>query len=615
MVITFLTTLAAQIGSACYNNYKGKKHAEDIARKQQIFEEKVTREGIANARAEFAELCALQREIEKKMQYDRLDLINTNYNNSILIAAYEKSLGTWPLMVPPYVIKNDIVLSLNQSESKTIPLNCILTTSTDSKFNKAIFYKMEEILSCFCSKYWNVSAKKSIRFFQEAWRDNFRDVGSKHKDLYSHLSDVPTLVISPVIKNKKLIFRFYWWGLSPNPSDAHLNDTANELDPEVDAQFTSGMNYDNELVESVLSVCIPKLEAFISFFADMYYWNFYSDNFLLPKLIENNILRLPHEDKVNYCQEYSKLICEYVDKKRFQLVDDSIIIENVNSITSIDNNSSVLTAVFEKILNINSFLDADDVVLIKSLEVYCKNSQQKMSLKGLEKYLEKKETISIYPCADESEIYYYITQLLKANNDGKKLFIRFLCQNAFIAAIANDNNDLVFGNRTSRFHLFVFQDKTMNHNEDSFVFMIGTAKMVNIDEKTNPVYNLSVKYESLATQINNTLLFLNEANKMYETVSPAIKEQNYHYSKTNLVETITEADIIDWIKSNYKEGNEFVLTISYDKQNKVYVYFGFFCDNDNVYDNVVFLTVSSYLDRNIYKRIKNKCKYKFKIQR
>ncbi len=610
-----LATLAVQFGSALYNSHRSNIQAKEIALRQQALEEKILLTGIDSAKREFAELCSLQRELESQMHNDRIELIKHNHQENLRLDAYGYSLENWPLMSPPYVIKHDCLYGIDSDiNTFRLPINCIMTTSTNSKFNSKIFPRLEEEIANFCSQYWNVNSNKSIRYFQDAWRNNTIDLGSKVYDLYAHLRDVPTIVLSPIIKNEKLLFRFHWWGVSLNPKDVFIDNIDNEFDPELYDVFNNDFDYSEININKIIENAGTKLKAFISYFADLYYWNFYSDNFLLPKLIENNILHLPHEDKVNYCQEYSKLICEYVDKKRFQLVDNSIIIKNVNSITSIDNNSSVLTAVFEKILNINSFLAADDVVLIKSLEVYCKNSQQKTSLKEIEKSLEKRETISIYPCADESEIYYYITQLLKANNDGKKLFIRFLCQNAFIAAIANDNNDLVFGNRTSRFHLFVFQDKTMNHNEDSFVFMIETAKMVNIDEKTNPVYNLSVKYESLATQINNTLLFLNEANKMYETVSPAIKEHNYHYSKTNLVETITEADIIDWIKSNYKEGNEFVLTISYDKQNKVYVYFGCFCDNDNVYDNVVFLTVSSYLDRDIYKTVKNKCIYKFKIQ-
>lgn len=307
MAIAFLSTLAVQIGSAYFNNFRSKKHAQEMARKQQAYEDKVARDGIENARAEFAELCAFQRDMEVEMQKDRLNLIRSNHENSLIQAAYETSLGSWPLMVPPYVIKNDTILSNGQSSEKAIPLNCILTTSTDSKFNKAVFYKIEEALACFCSKYWNVSANKSIRFFQESWRDNFKDVGVKHKDLYAHLSDVPILVISPVIKNGKLIFRFYWWGLSIDPADAHIDDVANELDPEVNITISSSQNYSEEEIESIISVCIPKLETFISFFADLYYWKFYNTVPTLPTLIESEVIHVNSSNKNAYYQALQKV--------------------------------------------------------------------------------------------------------------------------------------------------------------------------------------------------------------------------------------------------------------------------------------------------------------------
>lgn len=107
MAIAFLTTLAVQVGAAFINNKKNSQHSALIAQKQQAFEEKVAREGMENAQVELAELCALQREINEKMQKDRLDLINSNHKRSLMLDAYAESLKDWPLVVPPYVLKND----------------------------------------------------------------------------------------------------------------------------------------------------------------------------------------------------------------------------------------------------------------------------------------------------------------------------------------------------------------------------------------------------------------------------------------------------------------------------------------------------------------------------
>ena len=285
-LLPFISTLAIQVGSAWYNSRKNKAHSAEMARKQQAYEEKVTREGIENARAEFAEMCALQRELDREMQRDRLELIKDSHNESITLEAYAESLRNWPLMVPPYVIKNESILSLEADTGQAIPLNCILASSSDGNFNNAVYFRLEENLADFCSRYWNVSAVKSIRFLQETWRDTYSDADSKRKNLYVHLKHVPTLVISPIIKNDKLLFRFYWWGLSVNPAEAHV-DEVNELDPELTIPITRSQQYTQEEINQILNECTPKLEAFISYFADLYYWNFYKESPTLPSLISS----------------------------------------------------------------------------------------------------------------------------------------------------------------------------------------------------------------------------------------------------------------------------------------------------------------------------------------
>ena len=63
MAIAFLATIAAQMGSAWFNSSRSKSHSKRMAELQRAYEEKAAIEGIENARAEFAELCAFQREI------------------------------------------------------------------------------------------------------------------------------------------------------------------------------------------------------------------------------------------------------------------------------------------------------------------------------------------------------------------------------------------------------------------------------------------------------------------------------------------------------------------------------------------------------------------------
>ena len=282
-----LATLAVQVGSAAFNCIRGNKHSKELAAKQQAYEEKVAREGIQNAREEFAALCSLQREIEGELQRDRIEMIKSNHANAILEKAYSVALDKWPLLVPPYVVKNECLLNLEQSRNEVLPLNCIMTTSMDSNFNKSIFPNMEESIAEFCYNYWNVASDRGIRFYQRAWKDNITDIGAECRNLHALMKDVPTLVLSPQVRHEKLTFRFFWWGVSINPQDVHIDDNS-IFDPELSNPVYEGMKYSDDDIRIILSELVPRIEAFISYFADLYYWHYLKMTPILPTLLKSN---------------------------------------------------------------------------------------------------------------------------------------------------------------------------------------------------------------------------------------------------------------------------------------------------------------------------------------
>ena len=289
-----LSTLATQAGSAAFNCKRTAKQAKDLAQKQQAFEERVLREGIEKSRQEFLEICALQREIENQIQHDRIQLIRDNHNNSLMLDAYRHSLTRWPLLVPPFIMKNEclpLLDTIEKDQTETIVVNCILTPSMDLTFNQNVFLLLEERLAQFFSKYWATSSAKAIRFYQQAWRDQ-TDVGSILHELKAHLSEVPTIVLSPIFEENKLKFSFSWWGLSNRVEDEHLLEPDNLFDPELSVFFTTPLEYSNDTINTILNECVPKLEAFISYFADIYYWHYYHLAPSLPFLLKKNVLNL-----------------------------------------------------------------------------------------------------------------------------------------------------------------------------------------------------------------------------------------------------------------------------------------------------------------------------------
>lgn len=331
--IWLLTTIGAQVGSALYNNIKGKKQAAKLANLQQKLEEKILLNGIENSREEYAQMCVLQREIEQAMQNDRLELIKNNHLNSIQMEAYNVSLEHWPLFTPPYVIKGqlfDDINALGPSSIDTIPLNCIMTTSMHSKFNQKIFPQLEEGIALFCSRYWGSSQHRSIRFFQNAWRDKTYgstvDVGTHIMDLFAHLEDVPTIVLSPVVRNGKITFRFNWWGISNNLQDQHNSDEM-EYDPELAITISDDLTLSDEQIKNITNELTTKLSAFISYFADLYYWNFYKYTPQLPHIIKTNLIQ---KLQSNIVDDYVELYSIFFDKD----LNHQIVAYNSKSISS-----------------------------------------------------------------------------------------------------------------------------------------------------------------------------------------------------------------------------------------------------------------------------------------
>lgn len=383
MSIAFFATIAAQMGAAWLNSSRSKSHCKKMAEMQRAYEEKATLEGIENAREEFAQLCAFHKEIEKQSHLDRLALIRDNHEQILLQEAYENSLHKWPLLVPPYVIAN-APITLGITESTIIPLNCILTTSSDLAFNNLVFHKIEEQISIFCSKYWNTSANKSIRFFQEAWRDDAKDIGSRHKDIYAHLKNVPTLLISPIVKNDTILFRFYWWGLSLDPTDAHINEL-NELNPELSIPITPKMEYDDITINLIIQECVPKLEAFISFFSDTYYWNFYSLYPSLPRLILNKTIELSLND--GYVDSLSEgLVKSFINSNNISVSDNLYYLKEISLLKSLtrDELQSCITKKISQILNFKHEKDLSLIDLIAEHNLYkCISSNDVLLLEDI----------------------------------------------------------------------------------------------------------------------------------------------------------------------------------------------------------------------------------------
>lgn len=614
----FLSTLAIQIGSAYLNNRRGKAHSEEMARRQRAYEEKAMREGIDNAREEFAELCAFQREMDYAMQRDRMELIAGANKANITLDAYDESLHDWPLLVPPYVIRNDGVLSMDNAADYVMPLNCILTPSSDGSFNISVFTRLEEALAEFCSDWWNVSADKSIRFLQETWRDTLSDGDSRRKNLYVHLKHVPTLVLSPIIKDDRLIFRFYWWGLSPDPAEARI-DELNEFDPGISVPVSRGMKYDDATVAAILAECAPRLQAFISYFADLYYWNFYKRTPKLPVLLKSGQVKLSPSETVEYIDGYKKLVTSYLDTT---IVKDSrLVVETVKTLAEIDTEDEVVSEVGNKILEKKDSLQVSDLPLINGL--YELNSSDKARLSEVLSDLASRESISVRPCSNSEELLFAVKKLIAYYPGNTKTFIRFMDETSMILCVADMSRNVLFSNPTSRFHLFVLAE-AVSFEQESVEWDINNRKFRAVDSSFNPCNKLAVDKDKLCHRIQEAKLFLTAIRdvsyKQPDFIVNMRIMQEISHREIHVVDEISLSEIESWVKSKSSCGARFKLVVFYNVFKKCYFILGCFLPfrMDSFYWRFrldrLYLGFSRFLSPEIVKKLGYRPQCIFKLQ-
>lgn len=298
-----------QLGAGYINSRRQCKLSNDMAAAQKDFEEKATLHGIENARNEYRQLCGLQREIEIRMQQDRIQQIRDNFYSSLDIIAYSESLRNFPLLVPPFVMKNESLPLqsdefTNNASKEKVAMHCILTNCTDTQFNVKIFPELDERLGGYFCEYWNIGSPHSILFYQGGWKDATKDARPYISNLKSELRTLPTLVISPVItESDGLQFLFSCWGMG---TEQEFSDNSVFVPKGLKFEYKPNHPYSEEEKEGILNELVPSLEAFISFFADVYYWLYYGTPPLLPSLIKENCI----ESSLVQCDDYK---CQYSD--------------------------------------------------------------------------------------------------------------------------------------------------------------------------------------------------------------------------------------------------------------------------------------------------------------
>lgn len=604
-----LATLATQAASALFNAKRGKKYSEELAKKQQEYEERVLTEGIENARAEFAEMCALQRELELEMQQDRLQMIRDSLKSNIMLEAYRHSLKDWPLLVPPFVIKNEYlpVLEFEEREQNhTIPVNCIMTTSSDTKFNLKIFTLLEEKLALFFSKHWR--GDKAIRFYQQAWRNNVTDIGAMMHDIKAHLSEVPTIVLSPIIDGNKLKFAFSWWGMSNKIEDEHIAEPDNVFDPELSVEVAQGMDYDEKTIEKIVDETFNKLAAFISYFADLYYWNFYKMVPTLPNLLSSDLLDLPTGMCDDYINAYVNRVVAYLERGKFEERDPFLVKRTTEAILQRTLVPDAIYKIHKGVLNNKEFLLVSDIPLLRGLSEF--KSVLSSELSKTITSLEKEESITICPFSNSDEMFYNAERIFKYSSYARQFHIKFIDKYSFIACITNEYGEVLYSSSKSRFYLFVTCTQMPLAQCGAGTLDLVGQKLQKSKEKKNPCEVLAYNIKEVEKQINIVRDFLKKIRIIFKQLTPIMSLPT---DIEKVPQVIMFDDVKSWIKRNRTTENEFRLVLSYNERMRIYCLVGSFVDNNKIIDGKTYISYFSYLDDSIKNLFKYNYIYKLKI--
>lgn len=358
-----LGVIALQLAAGYINSKRQCKLSSDVAAAQQAFEEKATREGIERARDEFNRLCALQREIELQMQKDRIEMIQNSFYSSLDLIAYSETLKNFPLLVPPFVMKNESLpfvpeIPTNSTGTERVSMHCILTNCTDTQFNVKVFPELEERLSEYFCRYWNIGSDHPILFYQGGWKDTTKDARPFISNLKSELATIPTLVISPVItKEDGLQFFFSCWGMG---SEQELQDNSIFIPNGLKFKYEPNHNYSDDEKIYVVDELTPSLAAFISFFADQYYWNYYRVSPIFPNLIEINAIGLCNIIKQEYITQYLEMLSSPYNFgvksiKYANCYDELLYLHSLVNVLEFDSYNDRLYAILNRLCKLRGF--------------------------------------------------------------------------------------------------------------------------------------------------------------------------------------------------------------------------------------------------------------------
>lgn len=323
--ITQLGILVVNVGCNIYNNIKAKNIGTQLQSKQQEFIKAQTDRQFDRMRQLQAETEQLQNELDNEVHRQRLEDIESEYDNLLTSYAFKEAIHDWPLNTLPFVMKGETLGSFLGTRSG-IAIHCIFSISNSKAFNENLYAELDQKIEQFCNSNYGPTSSHPLLYYGNGWKRNIEVTKGRIDQISTNLNSLPTILIEPHFSadTGRLNFVVNLWGMGLHGAKT----TTISIYPK-EEDFSYSYSENTDFSNSDVKLCsLEELSIYISaiysYIADIYYYKYYR----IPPILPSVINQLPDGKLFSrlYKDNYLKLSTSYDCQ-------EDILLDPVNAIS------------------------------------------------------------------------------------------------------------------------------------------------------------------------------------------------------------------------------------------------------------------------------------------
>ncbi len=303
MVMSGITfTVLVQIATSLFNKRANKKSVEDkrnYLQQIKLEAQEYSRERIME---KFRRFCDTEIQMEEEDHKERLRIIAEGLDAFVELSARQQTLKQYKLNISPYIIRNKTLLTTNIEPDVERNVFCLLTNSNNESVN-ALIPLIDYSVSTFVSANWGMDGFRHISYYDNTWNRSQDFEEEDVTNIKSLFRTIPFLLFSPILEKSaskvELVLRTRFWGI--NSFDLQTKTVIFSSTKRSFQGFTS------EESEVVVNKITNTIISQIGLLTDIYFWHFFHEVPVFPKILIDNLHFLGEELKNQVKEQYSNL--------------------------------------------------------------------------------------------------------------------------------------------------------------------------------------------------------------------------------------------------------------------------------------------------------------------